>query len=84
MRSIRRQSSDRLALPKDDQDTLIPCPCCHGTGNVILFDDGHTYRTKMCKWCGSSGAVNYHTVKAWNRLQRWINHYQSKKIPFRL
>lgn len=77
-----RKSSQNLKIPKEDQDTLVTCPCCKGTGKIILYDDGKIYRTKMCRWCDSSGGVNYNTLRCWSRLQRLINHYQNNKIPF--
>lgn len=83
MGNIRRKSSQRIYLPKEEQDTLVPCPCCKGTGKIIIYDDGRTYRTKRCRWCDTSGGVTRDILRCWNRLQRWIIYYETKKIPFR-
>lgn len=83
MGNIRRKSSQRIYLDKEDQDTLVPCPCCHGTGRIVVYDDGRTYRTKMCRWCDTSGGVTRDILRCWNRLRRWIDYYEANKLPFR-
>lgn len=83
MGTLRRKSSHRIHLPKEDQDTLVPCPRCKGNGRVVIQDDGRLYRTLMCKWCQGSGGVNRDLIRAWRRLERWIKYYTDNKIPFR-
>lgn len=84
MGDIRRKSSERINLPKQEQDTLIPCPCCKGVGKTIVSKDGHNYRTKICKWCNSIGGVTKDTMRYWIRLHRWISYYTENNIPFRI
>lgn len=68
----------------EDPETLIPCPRCHGNGQMVFDDDGKTYRTKICRWCDGSGGVNHAMIAGWNRLQRWIVWYTLHRIPFAL
>jgi transcription elongation factor Elf1 len=76
MGTLRRKSNDRLKAVKEEADTIILCPRCHGNGMIVINDDGRSYSTRACNWCMTSGGVNRQLYKAWGRLQRIIECWE--------
>lgn len=77
---LRRRAYERLTLPRAEQDTMVACNYCNGTGKIIIEDDGRLYRSRICPFCGSSGAVTREIYQACARWIRIIKHYQRKGL----
>jgi len=59
----------RAGLPRERQETLIPCPVCEGLGKQLAESDGR-YRQKPCRWCEGRGFVPALIFKLFTRWQR--------------
>jgi DnaJ-class molecular chaperone len=59
----------RAALPRDRQETLMPCPACEGTGQKTVEID-YKYKMLPCRWCDGRGAVPRSVFAVFERWQR--------------
>ena len=76
MGKYRTESERRRAVRQrfmvQDRQTLFVCPACDGQGR-LTWEEGVRYRSKDCKWCFASGAVDYFVMKLFNRWLRLRN-----------
>lgn len=74
MGTKRRQSSDRalqrVSVPSQERETLLPCPACEGAGKRLTEKDDGTYSMLRCVWCESNGFVDHSMFKMYRRWQR--------------
>jgi hypothetical protein len=70
IKQLRRQDMDRRRkLPGGDQDTMLPCPPCDGTG-LRTLTGGQNYRAFGCPWCDGSGVVTSNLIALYRRFQK--------------
>ena len=68
IKQLRRQDMDRRRkLPGGDQDTMLPCPTCDGSGSRVL-SEGSNYRVTSCPWCDGSGVVTSNLIALYRRF----------------
>lgn len=57
----------RKKLPGGDQETLLPCPACDGTGTKTI-SSGLRYRIVGCPWCDDTGVVTSNLIAVYRRF----------------
>lgn len=57
----------RASLPPQDQDTLVPCPACNGSGRRVLRARRTEYSVATCKWCDGMGSAPNTIVRMFHR-----------------
>lgn len=60
----------RASLPPKDQDTLVPCPACNGSGRRVLRGRRAEYSQAECNWCDGRGSTPGTMVRAFHRWTR--------------
>lgn len=80
MGKLRRKALNQRNLPKQDQETMVICNYCNGSGKIIIEDDGRIYRSRICPFCMGSGAVTKDIYRACSRWLGILHHHQSKGL----
>jgi len=78
----RSKSQDRLrlraSLPRERQETLLPCPACAGNKLLLKETPGGLYTMKTCRWCDGTGAVDRTIQRMWARWIKMLAHNRNK------
>lgn len=65
-RICRRRMTARKRMSDDEQETLVPCPGCEGSGQVSLDVVGpRTYRVILCPWCDGNCTTDSFMIELW-------------------
>lgn len=68
IKQLRRQDMDRRKqLQSGDQETLLPCPPCEGSGLKTLAS-GPNYHIVGCPWCDGTGVVTSNLIALYRKF----------------